>query len=107
MCWVEIAQRIREDITDRPIHLTTEDSCNIISASPDQMAMRRRCLPPNGMTIFIMPSTFCDRRDSSLLGNDFSCLMPRKTPRKSAGRSDLRCALSGEISPQTGEPLAA
>ncbi|HCM9004216.1 TPA: malto-oligosyltrehalose trehalohydrolase [Salmonella enterica subsp. enterica serovar Paratyphi B] len=31
---VEIAQRIREDITDRPIHLTTEDSRNIISLHP-------------------------------------------------------------------------
>ncbi|EBX9580726.1 alpha-amylase family glycosyl hydrolase, partial [Salmonella enterica] len=31
---VEIAQRIREDITDRSIHLTTEDSRNIISLHP-------------------------------------------------------------------------
>ncbi|ECD1698862.1 malto-oligosyltrehalose trehalohydrolase, partial [Salmonella enterica subsp. enterica serovar Goldcoast] len=31
---VEIAQRIREDITDRPIHLTTEDNRNIISLHP-------------------------------------------------------------------------
>ncbi|WLI77388.1 malto-oligosyltrehalose trehalohydrolase [Kosakonia sp. H02] len=31
---VEIAQRIRAEITDRPIHLTTEDSRNIISLHP-------------------------------------------------------------------------
>nr|WP_318383915.1 malto-oligosyltrehalose trehalohydrolase [uncultured Enterobacter sp.] len=31
---VEIAQRIRADITDRPIHLTTEDCRNIIALHP-------------------------------------------------------------------------
>ncbi len=55
---VEIAQRIREDITDRSIHLTTEDSRNIISLHPEIRMAMRLCLPPNGMTIFIMPSTF-------------------------------------------------
>lgn len=31
---VEIARRIREEITDRPVHLTTEDSRNIIALHP-------------------------------------------------------------------------
>ena len=31
---VEIAERVRAEITDRPIHLTTEDSRNIISLHP-------------------------------------------------------------------------
>ncbi|WP_288876304.1 malto-oligosyltrehalose trehalohydrolase [uncultured Kosakonia sp.] len=31
---VEIAKRIRQEITDRPIHLTTEDSRNIVSLHP-------------------------------------------------------------------------
>jgi maltooligosyltrehalose trehalohydrolase len=31
---IEIAQRIRADITDRPVHLTTEDCRNIISLHP-------------------------------------------------------------------------
>lgn len=31
---IEIAERIRAEITDRPIHLTTEDSRNIISLHP-------------------------------------------------------------------------
>lgn len=73
---VEIAQRIREDITDRPIHLTTEDSRNIISLHPEIRMAMRRCLPPNGMTIFIMPSTFLrperPRPTTTIL------LMPRK-----------------------------
>ncbi|CAI8889675.1 malto-oligosyltrehalose trehalohydrolase [Kosakonia quasisacchari] len=33
---VEIARRIREEITDRPVHLTTEDSRNIIALHPHE-----------------------------------------------------------------------
>ncbi|QUJ02201.1 hypothetical protein KCP75_07510 [Salmonella enterica subsp. enterica] len=52
---VEIAQRILEDITDRPIHLTTEDSFrNIISAIPGDQDAGKCRRTPNGMTIFIM-----------------------------------------------------
>ncbi|ARO94733.1 Malto-oligosyltrehalose trehalohydrolase [Salmonella enterica] len=73
---VEIAQRIREDITDRPIHLTTEIAAILFLCIPEIRMAMRRCLPPNGMTIFIMPSTFLrperPRPTTTIL------LMPRK-----------------------------
>ncbi|EEK0568690.1 malto-oligosyltrehalose synthase [Salmonella enterica subsp. enterica serovar Dublin] len=97
---VEIAQRIREDITDRPIHLTTEDSRNIISLHPRDQDGNAPLFTAEWNDDFHNAVHVFATGETQAYYNDFA-----DTPEKHLARALAEgFAYQGEISPQTGEP---
>lgn len=97
---VEIAQRIREDITDRPIHLTTEDSRNIISLHPRDQDGNAPLFTAEWNDDFHNAIHVFATGETQAYYNDFA-----DAPEKHLARALAEgFAYQGEISPQTGEP---
>ncbi|PUU60435.1 malto-oligosyltrehalose trehalohydrolase [Salmonella enterica] len=97
---VEIAQRIREDITDRPIHLTTEDSRNIISLHPRDQDGNAPLFTAEWNDDFHNAVHVFATGETHAYYNDFA-----DAPEKHLARALAEgFAYQGEISPQTGEP---
>ncbi|EGB5629246.1 malto-oligosyltrehalose synthase [Salmonella enterica] len=97
---VEIAQRIREDITDRPIHLTTEDSRNIISLHPRDQDGNAPLFTAEWNDDFHNAVHVFATGETQAYYNDFA-----DAPEKHLARALAEgFAYQGEISPQTGEP---
>ncbi|MFK3690812.1 malto-oligosyltrehalose trehalohydrolase [Agrobacterium tumefaciens] len=97
---VEIAERIRREITDRPIHLTTEDSRNIVS-------LHQR-VQDGGVPLFTAEwnDDFHNAVHALVTGEsgayyqDFA-VQPEKLVAKALAEG---FAYQGETSPQTGKP---
>lgn len=96
----EIAERIRAEITDRPIHLTTEDSRNVIFLHPRE---KSGAVPlftgewnddfHNAVHVFATGETHAYYQDFA------------REPEKLIARILTEgFAYQGEVSPQTGEP---
>lgn len=97
---VEIAQRIREDITDRPIHLTTEDSRNIISLHPRDQDGNAPLFTAEWNDDFHNAVHVFATGETQAYYHDFA-----DAPEKHLARALAEgFAYQGEISPQTGEP---
>ncbi|ECE1516747.1 malto-oligosyltrehalose trehalohydrolase [Salmonella enterica] len=97
---VEIAQRIREDITDRPIHLTTEDSHNIISLHPRDQDGNAPLFTAEWNDDFHNAVHVFATGETQAYYHDFA-----DAPEKHLARALAEgFAYQGEISPQTGEP---
>lgn len=100
---VEIAQRIREDIIDRPIHLTTEDSRNIISLHPRDQGGNAPLFTAEWNDDFHNAVHVFATGETHAYYNDFA-----DAPEKYLARALAEgFAYQGEISPQTGEPRGA
>ncbi|EAX5648883.1 malto-oligosyltrehalose trehalohydrolase [Salmonella enterica] len=97
---VEIAQHIREDITDRPIHLTTEDSRNIISLHPRDQDGNAPLFTAEWNDDFHNAVHVFATGETQAYYHDFA-----DAPEKHLARALAEgFAYQGEISPQTGEP---
>ncbi|MFE4110037.1 malto-oligosyltrehalose trehalohydrolase [Kosakonia sp. YIM B13611] len=97
---VEIARRIREEITDRPVHLTTEDSRNIIALHPHEPDGRAPLFTAewnddlhNAAHVFATGETHAYYQDFA------------DKPEVWLARALIEgFAFQGEIAPSTGEP---
>ncbi len=96
---VEIAQRIREDITDRPIHLTTEDSRNIISLHPRDQDGNAPLFTAEWNDDFHNAVHVFATGETCAYYNDFA-----DTPKNTSRERWPKDSLIREKFPQTGEP---
>ncbi|MBU9836526.1 malto-oligosyltrehalose trehalohydrolase [Rahnella sp. L72c] len=100
---IEIAERIREEITDRPVHLTTEDSRNVIFLHPRNADGNVPLFTAEWNDDFHNAIHVLSTGETHAYYQDFA-----QNPEKLAARALAEgFAYQGEKSPQTGEPRGA
>ncbi|MBF7958006.1 malto-oligosyltrehalose trehalohydrolase [Rahnella victoriana] len=100
---IEIAERIREEITDRPVHLTTEDSRNVTFLHPRNADGNVPLFTAEWNDDFHNAIHVLSTGESHAYYQDFAT-----HPEQLAARALAEgFAYQGEMSPQTGKPRGA